>query len=179
MAILQILHFPDPRLRKKALPVVQVDDALRKLMDDMLETMYDAPGIGLAATQVDVQKRVVVIDVSEHHDQPRYFVNPEIVACSETLERMEEGCLSVPGVNDVVERPECVTVRALDWHGKPFEERLEGLIAVCIQHEIDHLDGKLFIDHLSPLKRERIRKKAEKDLRLGRAPSAPSRRSVI
>ena len=179
MPILQILHYPDPRLRKKAEPVKNIDDSIRQTLDDMLATMYDAPGIGLAATQVNVQKRMVVIDVSEDSSAPRFFINPEIVSCSAELERMEEGCLSVPGVHDVVERPERVVIRALDRDGIAFEEELVGLIAICIQHEIDHLDGKLFIDHLSELKRERIRKKAEKDLKLGRKPDSGSSRSSI
>jgi len=166
MAILDILHFPDPRLRQRALDVESVDDALRKLIDDMFETMYQAPGIGLAATQVNVHKRVVVIDISRDQDQPQVFVNPEILS-REGVEEMDEGCLSVPGFYERVQRAERVRVRALDRDGQPFEMETDGLLAVCIQHEIDHLDGKLFVDYLSQLKRHRIRKKLEKQRRLG------------
>ena len=161
MALLNILHFPDPRLRRKALPVAQVADDLRRLIDDMFETMYDAPGIGLAATQVNVDRRVVVIDVSADKSQPLCFINPEILEKSGE-EEMEEGCLSVPGYFDVVRRAEHVKVRALDRAGTPFEIETGGLLAVCIQHEIDHLDGRLFVDYLSQLKRQRLRKKVEK-----------------
>lgn len=157
MAVLPILKFPDPRLHRIAKPVRQVDDRIRQLVRDMAETMYAAPGIGLAATQVDVHERVIVIDVSETHDQLMVFINPEIVG--ESLERKvyEEGCLSVPGVYDEVERPDRVTVRALNERGEPFELKCEDLLAVCIQHEIDHLDGKVFVQHLSRLKQNRIR----------------------
>jgi peptide deformylase len=174
MALLQILEFPDPRLRTRAQPVTQVDAALRKLVDDMFETMYAAPGIGLAATQVNAAKRLLVIDVSEKRDQPLVFINPEILA-REGVEETEEGCLSVPGVFDKVTRAEKVRVRALDRDGKQFEMEADGLLAVCIQHEIDHLDGKLFVDYLSELKRTRIRKKLEKERkeRPGSARSAP------
>jgi len=161
MALLTILHFPDPRLRLKAAPVATVDDEIRKLAADMLETMYDAPGIGLAATQVDVQKRVIVIDVSPEHDQPMCFVNPEIL-WRDGLEEMEEGCLSVPGVYETVQRAEMIRFRALDLEGRQIDQQVDGLLAVCIQHEIDHLDGKLFVDYLSNLKRTRIRRKLEK-----------------
>ena len=161
MALLNILHFPDPRLRNKALPVAHVDAAIRTLVDDMLETMYDAPGIGLAATQVNVAQRVVVIDLSLEKNAPLCLINPEIVSRS-GVEDMEEGCLSVPGVYEMVQRAERVTVRALDRGGKPFELDSEGLLAVCIQHEIDHLEGKLFVDYLSELKRTRVRKRMEK-----------------
>lgn len=161
MALLNILHFPDARLRRKALAVAQVDDPIRRLIDDMFETMYAAPGIGLAATQVDSTWRVVVIDVSEDKSQPLCFINPEIIAKSGS-EEMEEGCLSVPGYYDVVQRAEWVKVRALDRDGKPFELETDGLLAVCIQHEIDHLDGRLFVDYISELKRQRLRKKIEK-----------------
>ncbi len=161
MALLDILHFPDPRLRLKAVPVDAVDDSIRALIDDMLETMYEAPGIGLAATQVGVQKRVVVIDVSEEKDQPRVLINPTILSAGGE-EEMDEGCLSVPGFFETVRRADWVKVAALDRHGEPFELETDGLLAVCIQHEIDHLDGKLFVDYLSSLKRERIRKKLEK-----------------
>ncbi|GAB4300750.1 MAG: peptide deformylase [Thiohalomonadaceae bacterium] len=161
MAILNILHFPDPRLRTRAAPVSQVDDGVRRLVDDMFDTMYDAPGIGLAATQVNVHQRVIVIDVSEEKNEPRVFINPEIIS-REGVEQMDEGCLSVPGVYETVERAEKVRVRALNRDGQPFELEADGLLAVCIQHEMDHLEGKLFVDYLSSLKRERIRKKLEK-----------------
>ncbi len=164
MALLNILHFPDPRLRTRAEPVAVVDDAVRQLVDDMLETMYEAPGIGLAATQVDVHRRVVVVDVSEDKSEPRCFINPEIVD-RDGVEEMDEGCLSVPGIFEKVQRAERVTVRALDRDGQPFELAADGLLAVCIQHEIYHLDGRLFVDHLSELKRQRIRKKLEKQRR--------------
>ncbi len=164
MAILTILEFPDDRLRKKAAPVAVVDESIKRLVDDMFETMYAAPGVGLAATQVNVQKRVVVIDVSEEKNTPVCLINPEIV---EKLgsEEMDEGCLSVPGVFEKVTRAETVKVRALDRNGDSFELEADGLLAVCIQHEIDHLDGKLFVDYLSPLKRQLIRKKLKKDQR--------------
>jgi len=164
MTTLDILHFPDPRLRNVAQPVEQVDDAIRKLVADMLETMYAAPGIGLAATQVNVDKRVIVIDVSEEKDQPLCLINPEILA-RDGVEEMEEGCLSVPGVFELVERADHVRIQALNQDGKRFEMEADDLLAVCIQHEIDHLDGKLFVDYLSPLKRARIRKKLEKEQR--------------
>ena len=164
MAILDILHFPDPRLRTVARPVTQVDDTVRQLVDDMLETMYAAPGIGLAATQVNDQRRVVVIDVSEEKDQPLCLINPEIVELA-GMEEMEEGCLSVPGVYETVQGADQVRVRALDRDGQTLELSAEGLLAVCIQHEIDHLDGKLFVDYLSQLKRTRIRNKLEKEQR--------------
>jgi peptide deformylase len=162
MAQLQILEYPDPRLRTRAEPVDAVDDALRQLIDDMFETMYAAPGIGLAATQVNVHRRLLVADVSEEHDDPRVFINPEILE-KDGVAVSEEGCLSVPGFYEKVERAEQVRVRALDRDGQPFEVVLEGLLAVCVQHEIDHLDGKLFVDYLSDLKRQRIRKRIEKN----------------
>jgi len=162
MAILTILEFPDSRLRKVAAPVTRVDAALRKLADDMLETMYAAPGVGLAATQVDVHRRLVVMDVSEARDQPLVFVNPEIEVLGDALCDYDEGCLSVPGFYEKVSRPERIRVRALDLDGKPFTLEPAGLLAVCIQHEVDHLDGKLFVDYLSPLKRQRIRQKLAK-----------------
>ncbi len=165
MARLEILHFPDPRLRNKALPVETVDDNIRGLIDDMFETMYAAPGIGLAATQVNVQKRVIVIDVSEDKNQPLALINPTILERSGE-EESEEGCLSVPGYFDTVRRADRVRVSALDRHGEPFELATDGLLAVCIQHEIDHLDGKLFVDYLSSLKRNRLRKKLEKQTRV-------------
>ncbi len=164
MARLDILHFPDPRLRKKALPVDAVDAELRALIDDMFETMYEAPGIGLAATQVNVLKRVIVIDVSDEKNQPLALINPTLLA-REGEEEMDEGCLSVPGFYETVRRAERVRVSALDRNGAPFELDADGLLAVCIQHEIDHLDGRLFVDYLSPLKRDRIRKKLEKQAR--------------
>ena len=177
MAVLEILHFPDPRLRTRAQPVGEVDDRIRRLVDDMLETMYAAPGIGLAATQVNVPWRVLVLDVSEDRSTPRCFINPEIVA-SDGDEEMEEGCLSVPGVYDRVRRAERIRVRALDRAGQPFELDADGLLAVCIQHEIDHLDGKLFVDYLSSLKRQRIRKKLEKEARQAPPRAAPNREHV-
>jgi peptide deformylase len=175
MALLQILEFPDPRLRTRAQPVTQVDASLRKLVDDMFETMYSAPGIGLAATQVNVAKRLLVIDISDRRDQPLVLINPDVVA-REGVEETEEGCLSVPGVFDKVTRAEKILLRALDRDGKQFELEADGLLAVCIQHEIDHLDGKLFVDYLSELKRTRIRKKLEKERKdrgPGSARSAP------
>lgn len=164
MAILDVLHFPDPRLRTVAKPVEQVDDALRLLIDDMFETMYRAPGIGLAATQVDVHRRLIVIDISETKNQPLVLINPELIE-KDGIEEMDEGCLSVPGVYETVQRAEHIKVKALDRQGEAFELSADGLLAVCIQHEIDHLDGKLFVDYLSQLKRTRIRKKLEKQQR--------------
>lgn len=164
MAKLTILEYPDPRLRKKALAVEAVDASVRTLIDDLLETMYAAPGIGLAANQVNVQKRVIVIDLSEEKNDPLCLVNPEIISRSGT-EEMDEGCLSVPGVFEKVSRAEKVRVKALGRDGAAFEMDAEGLLAVCIQHEIDHLEGKLFVDYLSPLKRMRAKKKLEKDRR--------------
>jgi peptide deformylase len=164
MAKLEILHFPDTRLRNTALPVERVDAVVRKLVDDMFETMYAAPGIGLAAIQVNVAKRVIVIDVSENHDQPLCLINPEIIE-RDGEESCEEGCLSVPGVFETVTRADKIRVRALDRDGSAIEFEADGLLAVCIQHEIDHLDGKLFVDYLSNLKRQRIRKKLEKKSR--------------
>jgi peptide deformylase len=163
MAKLEILEFPDSRLRNTAKPVSHVDDNIRKLVDNMFETMYDAPGIGLAASQVNVHKRVIVIDVSEHHDDPLVFINPEIEVLDGPNHEYDEGCLSVPGFYETVSRPEHVRVNALDRDGNAFEMEPTGLLAVCIQHENDHLDGKLFVDYLSPLKRQRIRKKLEKE----------------
>ncbi|HEX7034690.1 MAG TPA: peptide deformylase [Pseudomonadales bacterium] len=165
MAILDILEFPDPRLRTRAEPVEAVDDAVRKLIDDMLETMYDAPGIGLAATQVNVHRRIIVVDVSENRDDPHAFINPELELLGGSIET-EEGCLSVPGFYEPVTRAERIRVQALDRDGQPFTLEAEGLLAVCIQHECDHLEGKLFVDYLSNLKRTRIRRKLEKQQRL-------------
>lgn len=167
MAVLNILKFPDPRLHRVAEPVRDVDGRIRQLVSDMAETMYEAPGIGLAATQVDVHLRVIVIDVSEAKDQLKVFINPEIVDESADSKVYEEGCLSVPGVYDEVERPDRVTVRALDEQGKPFTLDCDGLLAVCIQHEIDHLNGRVFVQYLSRLKQNRIRtrlQKAERDV---------------
>ncbi len=161
MSILTILQFPDPKLRQKAAPVVSVDDSIRTLVDDMFETMYSAPGIGLAAVQVNVLKRVIVIDISEDKSQPECFINPEIVERSGD-EKMDEGCLSVPGIYEPVSRAKEITVRYLDRDGNAQELTVDGLLAVCVQHEIDHLDGKLFVDYLSEMKRNRIRKKMEK-----------------
>jgi len=165
MSLLPILRFPDPRLKKVAAPVTKIDDGIRRLAADMAETMYEAPGIGLAATQVDVHRRVVVIDVSEEKNQLRVFVNPEIVACDGSA-LGEEGCLSVPGIYDKVERAERVSVRYLDLDGQPQVLEAEGLLAVCIQHEIDHLNGKVFVDHLSQLKQGRIKSKLAKQARV-------------
>jgi peptide deformylase len=172
MARLTILEFPDPRLRTRAQPVEHVDDELRKLIDDMFETMYTAPGIGLAATQVNVHKRVLVIDISETRDEPLALINPEVIQ-RQGIEETEEGCLSVPGIYDKVTRAERIRVRALNRDGKSIEMDADGLLAVCIQHEIDHLDGKLFVDYLSELKRTRIRKKLEKERKDKRPAAAP------
>ena len=163
MSLLTILEYPDLRLRKRATPVKEVDDAMRSLIDDMFETMYQAPGIGLAATQVDVHKRLLVLDVSENKDAPLVFINPEVEVLDPEPLGYEEGCLSVPGYFDLVTRPKKVRVKALDRDGRPFEMELEGLLAVCVQHEIDHLDGKLFFDYLSILKRQRIKHKLLKE----------------
>jgi peptide deformylase len=161
MALLEILHFPDPRLRTRAKPVELVDDDIRCLIDDMLETMYISQGVGLAASQVNIHRRILVMDVSETRDQPLCLINPGIVKKS-GKERSDEGCLSVPGIFEPVERAEKITVTAQDRDGESFSLDAEGLLAVCIQHEMDHLEGKLFIDYLSSPKRERIRKKLEK-----------------
>lgn len=161
MAKLNILKYPDPRLRTVAKPIAEVTDVHRQQLDDMFETMYAAPGIGLAATQVDIHERMLVIDISQEKNDPRVFINPEIIA-RDGVEVMEEGCLSVPGIYEKVERAEKVTVRALDRDGNTFELEADGLLAICIQHEIDHLDGNVFVDYLSPLKQQRISKKLEK-----------------
>ncbi len=160
--ILDILEYPDPRLRTIAKPVDEVTDDIRKLIDDMFETMYDAPGIGLAATQVNVHKQIIVMDLSEDKSEPRVFINPSVEVLDGDLEDMQEGCLSVPGFYEDVSRIEHVMIRAIDRDGKPYELEARGLLAVCIQHEMDHLNGKLFVDYLSSLKRNRIRKKLEK-----------------
>jgi len=165
MAKLTILEFPDPRLRAVAAPVKVVDDSIRQLIDDMFETMYDAPGVGLAGTQVDVHQQVIVIDVSEEKNQPLVFINPAIEVLDDELREYDEGCLSVPGFYEPVSRPARVRVRALDRDGNPFELEPEDLLAVCIQHEVDHLRGKLYVDYLTPLKRNRIRHKLEKQHR--------------
>jgi peptide deformylase len=165
MAKLNILRYPDPRLHKVAKPVTVFDERLATLVADMAETMYDAPGIGLAATQVDVHEQLIVIDTSETKDDLRVFINPEVVWASADKQVYEEGCLSVPGIYDGVERPSQVRVRALDADGKPFEIEADGLMAVCIQHEMDHLKGKVFVEYLSPLKRNRIKAKLQKEER--------------
>ena len=162
MARLQILEYPDPRLRTRAKPVEVFDEALARFAADMFETMYAAPGVGLAATQVDFHKRLIVMDVSENRQEPRVFCNPEILS-AEGEGVSEEGCLSVPGIFDEVKRAAVIRARAQDVTGKTFEVQLDGLAAVCLQHEMDHLEGKLFVDYLSDLKRERIRKKLDKD----------------
>ena len=174
MALLKVLHFPDPRLRRKAQPVAAVTDATRRIADDMLETMYAEYGIGLAAVQVDIAQRIVVIDLSEEHDRPLVLINPELLETGGE-EEMEEGCLSVPGFSAPVRRCEHVRVRALDRAGEPFELDADGLLAVCIQHELDHLDGKLFVDYLSPLKRERVAEQLRKQARLGTLPKRTAR----
>ena len=171
MALLPVLHYPDSRLRTKAKPVDAVDDRIRRLIEDLFDTMYDAPGIGLAATQVNVHKRVLVVDVSQQRNDPRAFVNP-VIEFAEGAQEREEGCLSVPGFYEPVERAERIRVAALDREGRPFTLNAEGLLAVCIQHECDHLDGKLFVDYLSGLKRQRIKKKLRK------RPPHPSGRSA-
>ena len=178
MAKLTILEYPDERLRTKAQPVVRFDAALQQLTADMLETMYAAPGVGLAATQVNVHQQLLVADVSDAHDDPRVFVNPEILS-REGLAVREEGCLSVPGIFEEVERAARVRVRAHDVHGKLFEIDAEGLLAVCIQHEMDHLAGKLFVDYLSELKRQRIRKRLEKERKQRVASGGPARRPTV
>lgn len=164
MAILSILHFPDPRLRTRSQSVTTVDTTIRVLIKDMFETMYQAPGIGLAAPQVNIFKRVIVVDISEDASAPLALINPEIIELRGS-EEMDEGCLSVPGIYEPVERAQWIKIRALDREGNPFEMEANGLEAVCIQHEIDHLDGKLFVDYLSEMKRQRIRKKLEKQRR--------------
>ena len=171
MALLPILEYPDPRLRERALAVTVFDQALGRLIDDMLETMYAAPGIGLSATQVNVRKRLIVMDISDKHDEPLVFVNPEILS-REGAAKTEEGCLSVPGIFDQIERATKIRVRAQDRNGAPFEREFDGMLAVCVQHEMDHLEGKLFVDYLSDIKRERIRKKLEKERKERKARAA-------
>ncbi len=166
MAILDILTFPDPRLRTIAAPVEVFDEALESLVQDLIETMYEAAGVGLAATQVDVHKRVVVIDVSDERDSPMVFINPTIEVLDGPEAPYDEGCLSVPGFYEEVERPENIIVKAYNAKGELFELKPDGLLAVCIQHELDHLNGKLFVDYVSAMKRNRIRKKLEKQQRL-------------
>ena len=166
MAILEILEYPDKRLRTIAKPVTEVTDKVRKVIDDMFETMYEAPGIGLAATQVNVHQRIVTMDLSDDKDEPLVFINPEVTVLDGELESMQEGCLSVPGFYEDVTRVEHCLVKALDRDGKPFELEARGLLAVCIQHELDHLEGKLMVDYLSPLKRNRIKSKLEKQQKL-------------
>ena len=162
MALLPILEFPDPRLRKIATPVSTVDDAIKQLIDDMFETMYDAPGIGLAATQVNVHQQIVVMDISEEGNQPLVLINPQVTVLAEETLPYDEGCLSVPGFYETVDRPANIRVEALDRNGEAFILEPDGLLATCIQHELDHLVGKLFVDYVSPMKRSRIRKKLEK-----------------
>ncbi len=164
MALLKIVHYPDPRLHKVAQPIATVDDEIKALAADMAETMYAAPGIGLAATQIDRPVRLIVVDISETKDDLKVFINPEILSASGRGEH-EEGCLSVPGIYDMVTRPERIRVRALNTQGQSFELEADGLLAVCIQHEIDHLDGKVFVEYLSRLKQDRIRKKLLKHAR--------------
>ncbi|OEY66145.1 peptide deformylase [Marinobacter sp. X15-166B] len=164
--ILDILEFPDPRLRTVAKPVKEVTDEIRTLIDDMFETMYDAPGIGLAATQVNVHQQIIVMDLSEDRSEPLVLINPEVEVLEGDYQDMQEGCLSVPGFYEDVSRIDHVRVKSLDRNGQPFEMEATGLLAVCIQHEMDHLKGKLFVDYLSPLKRTRIRKKLEKQHKL-------------
>jgi peptide deformylase len=172
MAKLDILHFPDPRLRTKASPVAKVDNRARAIIRDMFETMYAAPGIGLAATQVNIHEQIIVLDISPTRNAPMCFVNP-IISDRQGEEEMEEGCLSVPGVYDTVRRAERVRVRAQDSEGREFDLEVDGLLAVCIQHEMDHLSGRLFVDYLSPLKRERLRKRALKELRQDGVTASP------
>ena len=162
MTLLTVLHYPDPRLHKVAKPVAVVDERVRKIVADMAETMYDAPGVGLAATQVDIHERIIVIDVSEEQNQLMVFINPELVWASAEKKAWREGCLSVPEFYDEVERPDEILVKALDVNGKPFEIKADGLLSVCLQHEMDHLLGKVFVEYLSLLKRNRISLKMKK-----------------
>jgi peptide deformylase len=176
MTKLAILEYPDPRLRTRAQVVPVVDDAVRQLAENLLETMYAANGVGLAATQVDVHRRVIALDVSETRDQPLVLINPELVS-AQGKGPAEEGCLSLPGIYDKLSRPTHIRIRALDLHGKPFEMDAEGLLAVCIQHEMDHLEGKLFVDYLSELKRQLIRRRLEKE-RKQKSPASAARASA-
>ncbi|NHC04901.1 peptide deformylase [Acinetobacter sp. 187] len=176
MALLPILSFPDPRLRTIAKPVAEVNDEIRQLAADMFETMYEAPGIGLAATQVDHHIQLIVMDLSEDKNQPMVFINPKVTPLTEETQPYEEGCLSVPQIYDKVERPSRVKINALGLDGKAFEMEADGLLAVCIQHEMDHLDGKLFVDYLSPLKRQRARDKVEKITRQREKQKVPVKR---
>jgi len=178
MALLEILHFPDPRLRLKAEPVAQVDDRIRQTVEDMLETMYQAPGIGLAATQVNIQEQIIVIDVSEQKNDPLCLINPKILE-KDGIEEMQEGCLSVPGFYENVTRAEKIKISALNPQGETFELEANDLLAVCIQHEMDHLDGKLFVDYLSPLKRQRIKKKLLKQDKTSAKPVSQDHSNVI
>jgi peptide deformylase len=171
MALLSILRYPDPRLHTVARPVDMVDDRIRRLVDDMLETMYEAEGVGLAATQVDVHERVIVMDTSDSRDKPLVLINPELVARSEDMNQVEEGCLSVPTIYDKVRRHARVAVRALGRDGQVFEREASGLTAVCIQHEMDHLMGKVFVEYLSPFKRDRIRSRMLKKAREDKSPA--------
>ncbi|MEM8843655.1 MAG: peptide deformylase [Pseudomonadota bacterium] len=171
MALLEILHFPDARLRHHAKPVAQVDDRVRQVVSDMFETMYDAPGIGLAATQVNIQEQIIVIDVSEEKNEPLCLINPKIIE-TEGIEEMQEGCLSVPGYFENVTRAETIKIQSLNEEGQEIEIDADGLLAVCIQHEMDHLEGKLFVDYLSPLKRQRIKKKLLKLEKTGDLPAS-------
>ena len=177
MARLPILEYPDPRLRIRAERVTVVDDEVKQLVADMFETMYAAPGFGLAATQVDSHQRIIVIDVSDERNEPYCFINPEILS-HDGQATFEEGCLSVPGLYDYVERAERITVKALDRNGEPFELETDGLLAQCVQHEMDHLDGKLFVDYLSQLKRERLKKRYSKKARRESGTPAGDRSSV-
>lgn len=176
MALLPILSFPDPRLRTIAKPVAEVNDEIRQLAADMFETMYEAPGIGLAATQVDHHIQLIVMDLSEDKNQPMVFINPKVTPLTEELQPYEEGCLSVPQIYDKVERPSRVKIEAIGLDGKAFEQEADGLLAVCIQHEMDHLNGKLFVDYLSPLKRQRARDKVEKVVRQREKQKVPVKR---
>ena len=178
MALLTILEFPDERLRNKAVPVEAFDDSLKQLASDMLETMYQAPGIGLAATQVNVHKSLVVIDISDEKNAPLILINPELIQSS-GQEESEEGCLSVPGFFETVKRADAIRIKAQDLDGKSFEMEADGLLAVCIQHEMDHLKGKLFVDYLSPLKRQLARKKVKKEQRLRESKPGTSKLSGV
>jgi len=178
MSLLSILRYPDPRLHTVAKPVTEVDERIRRLVDDMLETMYAADGVGLAATQVDVHERVIVIDTSESRDRPRVLINPELIAKSDEMVLGEEGCLSVPQIYDKVTRHARVTVRALGRDGQPYQFDAEGLESVCVQHEMDHLVGKVFVEYLSALKRDRIKTKMQKKMRDEQAPTGPASRRL-